>query len=116
MRTGRKIPYSVLVLSLVGAFFQPILAPTASAAITTAACKDTFGTPANVTVSVTSDDCVLKFTGNSTWTAPTGVTSIRFLLVGGGAADQPAARDGRGGVRADPLAQGAREVACCVIY
>lgn len=97
MRAGRRISYSVFVLSLVGALLQPILAPTASAAITTAACRDTFGTPGNVSIAVTGNDCLLYFYGNSTWTPATGYSTVRFLLVGGGAAGRIDGGGGGGG-------------------
>lgn len=66
-------------------------------AITTANCRDTFGTPGNVTVTVVGNDCLLRFTGTSTWTIPSGTTSVRFLLVGGGASGYIDGGGGGGG-------------------
>ena len=86
MRRGQRFPSLILSSLLITALVQPFSSTPAQAAITTAACRDTFGTPGNVAVSVTGNDCVIKFLGSSTWGIPTGVTSIRFLLVGGGAA------------------------------
>ncbi len=87
----------VLTFALLSIGIQSIAPQIASAAITTAACRDTFGTPGNVTISVTGNDCVIKFTGSSTWTIPSGVTSVRFLLVGGGAAGYIDGGGGGGG-------------------
>ncbi|MFM1951362.1 MAG: hypothetical protein RJA33_156 [Actinomycetota bacterium] len=94
MRSGRRIGFSSLALTLLAGMLQPTFVPSAAASITTAACRDTFGTPANVTVAVTGSDCLLYFYGNSTWTPAPGYSTVRFLLVGGGAAGR---LDGGGG-------------------
>lgn len=97
MRRGRRVPISILAGTLLAAMFQPVAAPIASASITTAACRDTFGTPGNVSIAVTGNDCVLTFNGNSTWTPATGYSTVRFLLVGGGAAGRTDGGGGGGG-------------------
>lgn len=86
-----------LLFALMPMLLQPITIQNAAAAITTAACRDTFGTPGNVSVSVTGNDCVIKFNDSSTWGIPTGVTSVRVLLVGGGAAGYIDGGGGGGG-------------------
>ena len=97
MRRGRRVPLLVLVGTLFSSLLQPIVAPIASASITTAACRDTFGTPANVSISVTGNDCILTFNGNSTWTPAAGYSTVRFLLVGGGASGRTDGGGGGGG-------------------
>ena len=97
MRRGKKVPLLILAGSLFSSFLQPIVLPIASASVTTAACRDTFGTPGNVSISVTGNDCVLTFNGNSTWTPAAGYSTVRFLLVGGGAAGRIDGGGGGGG-------------------
>lgn len=97
MRQRKRLAISVFAGTLLTSLIQPTTTPVAIAAITTAACRDTFGTPANVTVAVTGDDCVLIFRGNSTWTPATGYSSVRFLLVGGGASGRTDGGGGGGG-------------------
>jgi VCBS repeat-containing protein len=80
-----------LIISII---FSMMAVPQYATAITTANCRDSFGTPGNVTVSVVGTDCLLRFTGSSTWTIPSGTTTVKFLLVGGGASG---AIDGGGG-------------------
>lgn len=94
MRRSTKLSLPIVVGVLLASLLQPVVAPIASAAITTAACRDTFGTPGNVSISVAGNDCVLTFTGNSTWVPAAGYSTVRFLLVGGGAAGR---MDGGGG-------------------
>ena len=94
MSRSRRASFTVLAGTLLASLLQPVVAPIASASITTAACRDTFGTPGNVSISVTGSDCVLTFNGNSTWTPAAGYSTVRFLLVGGGAAGR---MDGGGG-------------------
>jgi len=94
MHRSRRISTSILTGVLLTSSIQPVLLQSASASITTAACRDTFGTPGNVTITVTGSDCVLTFNGNSTWTPAAGYSTVRFLLVGGGAAGR---QDGGGG-------------------
>lgn len=97
MRRGKRVTFSILAGTLLASVLQPTAAPSASAAITTAACRDTFGTPANVSISVTGNDCVITFNGNSTWTPAAGYSTVRFLLVGGGAAGRTDGGGGGGG-------------------
>ena len=97
MRSGQRISFSLLALTLLAGVLQPTFAPKAAAAITTAACRDTFGTPANVSIAVTGNDCLLYFYGNSTWTPAAGYSTVRFLLVGGGAAGRTDGGGGGGG-------------------
>ena len=47
-----------------------------------------------MTVTQFGSDCILTFTSATSWTIPTGATSVRVLLVGGGAGG---AGDGGGG-------------------
>ena len=94
MYRGRRLTFSIFFGALLAATVPPIAPTIAAAAITTAACRDTFGTPGNVSIAVTGDDCLLIFAGNSTWTPATGYSTVRFLLVGGGAAGR---MDGGGG-------------------
>ncbi len=64
-------------------------------ALTVADCAQTVGNASNLTVTVVGNDCVLTFTGDTTWTIPAGISNVRMLLVGGGAAGQA---DGGSGV------------------
>lgn len=69
----------------------------ANAALSTSDCAQTFGNSGVVTITVVGNDCVLTFSGDTTWTIPYYVTSVRVLLVGGGAAGQPDGGGGGGG-------------------
>lgn len=69
----------------------------ASATLTTADCAQTVGNSGLVTISVVGNDCVLTFSGDTTWTVPYYATSVRVLLVGGGAAGQADGGGGGGG-------------------
>ncbi len=61
-------------------------------------CNQTAGFPNSVTaVRLAGGDCLIKFIGDSTWTVPAGTTSVRFLLVGGGAAGMGDGGGGGGG-------------------
>jgi len=97
MSRSRRASFTILAGTLLASLLQPVAAPIASASITTAACRDTFGTPGNVSISVTGSDCVLTFNGNSTWTPAAGYSTVRFLLVGGGAAGRTDGGGGGGG-------------------
>lgn len=97
MRRGKRLAFSLCATTLLAGVIQPAIAPVAKASITTAACRDTFGTPSNVSIAVTGSDCLLFFTGNSTWTPAAGYSTVRFLLVGGGAAGRIDGGGGGGG-------------------
>lgn len=79
MRRGKRLAFSLCATTLLAGVIQPAIAPVAKASITTAACRDTFGTPSNVSIAVTGSDCLLFFTGNSTWTPAAGYSTVRFL-------------------------------------
>ena len=76
-------------------WFVPISKASASPSLSD--CAQTVGTPANLTVTLVGNDCVLTFSGDTTWTIPSYLTSIRLLLVGGGAPGQPDGGGGGGG-------------------
>jgi len=97
MRPRKRLAISLFAGTLLAGLIQPSVAPVATAAITSAACRDTFGTPGNVSIAVTGDDCLLIFRGNSTWTPAAGYSSVRFLLVGGGASGRTDGGGGGGG-------------------
>ncbi|MBM3719709.1 MAG: hypothetical protein FJW51_03650 [Actinobacteria bacterium] len=89
-------PHLILIALLAGVLTVPI-APQAQSAPSLAQCAQTVGTPASLTVTVTGNDCVLTFTGDTTWTIPAGLTSARFLLVGGGGGGSGDGGGGGGG-------------------
>jgi subtilisin family serine protease len=72
-----------------------------AAAVTSGACVATVNSTTGVTVARTSNDCVVTFayTGTSNaWTVPTGVTSVRYLVVAGGGGGSPSGGGGAGGL------------------
>ena len=63
--------------------------PVQAATVTSGSCTADVDNATGVTMTVApGGDCVLSFTrtGTTTWTVPSGVTSVRALVVGGGGA------------------------------
>lgn len=91
-----------MVIPLVSAL--PVFVPDVAQAATvgSAPCVQTVGSATGVSVTQVGSDCVVEFktASSTTWTAPTGVTGIRYLVVGGGAGGdrgQNAVHYGHGG-------------------
>ena len=70
----------------------PIAAPqllprSEAAAIGSGNCVQDVGSTTGVTVTQSGNDCIVTFTSRTTttWKAPIGVSSVRYLVVGGGA-------------------------------
>ena len=62
----------------------------ASTTVGTGACEQTVDSSAGVSVTQIGNDCVVTFTaGTTTWTVPTGVSSLALLAVGGGGGGGP---------------------------
>ena len=105
----RGICYSLIFLLTVSSFQMiPAVTTVANASAnefatssdgtTASACDQVVGTPGNVTVIRIGSDCIVTFTGNSTWSIPSGISSLRYLIVGGGGAGGAAGGvDGSGG-------------------
>ena len=82
-----------LIVALIAPFFTVIsaVAPQVSQAALISAvdgsCTQDVGSTSGVTVTKVGNDCVVVFTNttSTTWKAPTGVTNVRYLVVGGGA-------------------------------
>ena len=76
------------LITLIFSTFSPIAIHTANAAtVGTAPCDSTVSSATGVTVTVSGDYCVVSFTSTAaatTWTVPSGVTSIEYLVVAGG--------------------------------
>jgi hypothetical protein len=80
-------------LLLAGLFTSaPIVAPqilprAAAASIGSGACVQDVGSTAGITVTQSGNDCIVVFTSRTatTWKAPAGISSVRYLVVGGGA-------------------------------
>ena len=76
------------LITLIFSTFSPIAIHTANAAtVGTAPCDSTVSSATGVTATVSGDYCVVSFTDTTTavtWTVPTGVSSVRTLVVGGG--------------------------------
>ena len=81
----------------------PAIAASVTAAGGATLCNQTVGVATNVSAYQTANgDCVVEFrnVGSTTWTVPTGVTSITYLVVaggGGGAGGQASEHGGGGG-------------------
>jgi uncharacterized repeat protein (TIGR02543 family) len=109
MRTARRkvasfIPFLLVVSTLSG--ISVFTAPSAQAATVTAtssdgvsaaACNQEVGSGTNVVVTRIGTSCVVEFknVGTTTWTAPSGVSSIQVMVVAGGGSG--GARDWTGG-------------------
>lgn len=82
-----------LVVALIAPLFTAITAvsPQPAYAATIAAsdgsCVQDVGSTTGVTVTRSGNDCIVVFTSltSTTWKAPAGITSVRYLVVGGGA-------------------------------
>ena len=96
-----------LVVTLIFAFdivfpdMGRIVKVTNAATVGTGICAQTVGSAANVIVSSAGDVCTVRFNASNTWTAPTGVSSMSVVLVGGGGGGGGGSRGfndgGRGG-------------------
>ena len=75
-----------LVLTLVYLLGNSTQASGATVSATSGSCTQTVGSNTGVTVAVVNGQCVVTFAnvGTTTWTVPTGVSSVRTLVVGGG--------------------------------
>ena len=76
------------LITLIFSTFSPITIHSANAAtVGTAPCDSTVSSATGVTATTSGDYCVVSFTDTTTavtWTVPTGVSSVRTLVVGGG--------------------------------
>ena len=76
------------LITLIFSTFAPITIHSANAeTVGTAPCDSTFSSATGVTVTVSGNYCVVSFTSTAaatTWTVPSGVTSIEYLVVAGG--------------------------------
>ena len=76
------------LITLIFSTFSPIAIYSANAAtVGNGLCISTVSSATRVTVTETGDYCVVSFTDTvtaTTWTVPTGVSSVRTLVVGGG--------------------------------
>lgn len=100
--TWRRFSSPCLALALVTSSFSAIGISGANAAagtITSGGCSAAVGEVLTATISQVGSDCVIRFTsGSNTWTLPSGVTSVRYLVVAGGGAGGAAGYvDGSGG-------------------
>jgi hypothetical protein len=114
----RRICYTLIFLLTVSSFQMiPAVTTVANASANeiatssdgteASACNQVVGTPNNVSVVRIGSDCIVTFTGNSTWTAPSGISSMRYLIVaGGGAGGAAGGNDGSGGGGAGGLLAG----------
>ncbi len=70
-----------------------------AATVTSGVCTATVGNATGVTMTVVTGECVLKFTnvGTTTWTVPSGITTVRVLVVGAGGGGSADAGGGGGG-------------------
>ena len=75
-----------LMLALVYVLSDVTEASGATVSASGGSCTQTVGSSAGVTVAVVNGKCVITFptAGTTTWTVPTGVSSVRTLVVGGG--------------------------------
>ena len=82
-----------LVVALIAPLFTAITAvspqPTYAATIAASdgSCVQDVGNTTGVTVTRIANDCIIVFTSltSTTWKAPSGITLVRYLVVGGGA-------------------------------
>ena len=76
------------LITLIFSTFSPITIHSANAeTVVNGSCTATVSSSAGVTVTVSGDYCVVSFTSTAaatTWTVPSGVTSIEYLVVAGG--------------------------------
>jgi hypothetical protein len=83
----------VVIVALIAPIFTVISAvtPQVSYALPIAAsdgsCVQDVGSTSGVTVTRIGNDCIVQFTSttSTTWKAPTGISNVRYLVVGGGA-------------------------------
>lgn len=70
-----------------------------AATVGTGVCTATVGSATGVTMTVVSGECVLRFAnvGTTTWTVPSGITTVRVLVVGAGGGGSTDLGGGGGG-------------------
>jgi len=75
-----------MVLTLVYLLSNSTEASGATVSASGGSCTQTVGSAGSTTVTVVNGKCVITFAsaGSNTWTVPTGVSSVRTLVVGGG--------------------------------
>jgi hypothetical protein len=89
------------LITLIFSTFSPIAIYSANAAtVGTGPCISTVSSATGVTATVSGNYCVVSFTDTvtaTTWTVPSGVTSIEYLVVGGGGGGGGGYEGGGGG-------------------
>lgn len=88
------------VFALLASGLNPLapVEPATAATVGTGACEQTVDSSAGVSVTQIGNDCVVTFTaGTTTWTVPTGVSSVAVLAVGGGGGGGQDGGSGGGG-------------------
>ena len=83
----------IVIVSLIApifTFISAVVPPISQAALISAgdgSCTQDVGSTTGVTVTKIGNDCIVQFTSRTatTWTAPAGVSNVRYLVVGGGA-------------------------------
>ena len=87
IRVRKVLVVSLVVplLSILPVAQQPAFA--AAIAATDGSCVQDVGSTSGVTVTRIGNDCIVQFTSttSTTWKAPTGISNVRYLVVGGGA-------------------------------
>ncbi|MCF8529344.1 MAG: InlB B-repeat-containing protein [Aquiluna sp.] len=99
-QVSRSVASFSLAMALVAGALNPLVTTQSAQAATagSGACEQTVGDSSGVTSTQVGSDCVVTFTsGNTTWTVPSGVSSVRLLLVGGGAGGMGDGGGGGGG-------------------
>ena len=93
------------LITLIFSTFTPITIHSANAAtVVNGSCIATVSSDVGVTVTVSGNYCVVSFTSTAaatTWTVPSGVTSIEYLVVAGGGQGGTDRGGGGGGGRVD---------------
>jgi hypothetical protein len=105
-----------MVLTLVYLLSNSTEASGATVSASGGSCTQTVGSAGSTTVTVVNGRCVITFAsaGSNTWTVPTGVSSVRTLVVGGGGGAGGGGCSwmyGRGGGGGDVVDSGSASVA-----
>jgi hypothetical protein len=105
-----------MVLTLVYLLSNSTQASGATVSASGGSCTQTVGSAGSTTVTVVNGKCVITFAsaGSNTWTVPTGVSSVRTLVVGGGGGAGGGGCNwmyGRGGGGGDVVDSGSTSVA-----
>lgn len=75
---------AMLAFDIVFPDYNSLVSPSRAETVGSGICRQTVNSTSGVVVTSSSNTCTVRFNSSNTWTAPTGISSINVLVVGGG--------------------------------